>query len=143
VFPTPTYLAPDYATLAQRVKQTFRQNLGREPTESELAGLADELSSYHRQAFEAEVEQAQQDWQSRQFAMEGGINQHPFASGFDTTPEPGQVEAVDPLARFNERFDEAYQPDIDMQEREQQSGVSMANLMASLGIAQNAVGRVV
>ena len=135
-FPIPTYLAPDYATLSQAVKSQFRQTLGREPTEAELAGLADELSSFHRQAFEAEVDAAMQDFQSAGIASEGGF------TGFPAEDET-TVQAVDPIARFQQRFDEVYGKDIAMEEEEAETGRSFANLMASLNVGQGSVGRVV
>lgn len=88
----PTYLAPDYATLAQRVKTELRDQLGRDPDESELALLTAELSGWDREAFDAEVEAAKAEYD----AAEDGRSESPT------------VQTIDPLARFKESFEQKY-----------------------------------
>lgn len=95
------YMAPDYASLAQRVKGTFREALGRDPNDYEVRQLADELAGFDRMAYEREQEMRRM--------------------GFDAqvtpgTQEAGTVQSVDPLARFQELFEERYAGEINVVE---------------------------
>lgn len=95
------YLKPDYATLAQRVKQTFRDELGRDPDDYEMQQLTAELSGFDALAYEREQELA---------AM---------AHGQQVTPgvqAGGAVTAVDPLSRFREIFEQRYAGELDFVE---------------------------
>jgi len=97
------YLAPDYASLAQTVKSTFRQRLGREPDQAEMAELVGELQGWSKGAYDAEVQYGQ-----AQFDDDDGI---------PGVEEPMQeLSNVDPVSRFQELFDERYQGEIDFRE---------------------------
>lgn len=104
-FVAPTYLAPDYATLAQRVKTELREQLGRDPDESELALLTAELSGWDREAFDAEVEAAKAEYD----AAEDGRSESPT------------VQTIDPLARFKESFEQKYAAEIRGNERQDEA----------------------
>lgn len=100
-FDVPTYLAPDYASLAQDVKATFRQRLGRDPDQGEMAQLIGELEGWHKGAFDAEVGAARQDFDNR------------LAEGEQAG---GTVRQVDPMSRFQEMFDRTYANELDFVE---------------------------
>lgn len=98
--PTP-YLQPDYATLAQRVKDTFRQQLGRDPDSYEMQQLTAELSGFDALAHEREQELNQLAFTQQQTpGVQGG----------------GTVEAVDPMSRFQELFERNYKHELDFVE---------------------------
>ncbi len=95
------YLKPDYASLAQEVKATFRQRLGRDPDEYEMQQLTGELTGFH--ALEHE------------YANEFDRIQHDQAA----TPgvqAGGTVGRVDPAARFAELFESKYANELDFVE---------------------------
>lgn len=95
------YLAPDYATLSQRVKSTFREALGRDPDDYEIQQLASELSGFDALAHEREQELTGMATEQRaQPGRQGG----------------GSVQGVDPLARFQELFEERYSGELDFVE---------------------------
>lgn len=104
-FVAPTYLAPDYATLAQRVKDQLRSELGRDPDESEMALLTAELSGWDRDAFEVEAEAARAEWE----AAEDGRDESPT------------VQAVDPIARFKESFESKFKAELSGIERTEEA----------------------
>lgn len=91
-FVAPTYVAPDYATLAQRTKSMLREELGRDPDESELALFTAEMSGWDREAFDVEAAAARAEWE----AAEDGRDASPTA------------QAVDPVARFKESFEKRF-----------------------------------
>lgn len=96
-FEARTYLKPDYATLAQDVKDTFRKRLGREPDEYEMQQLTGELTGYYSLANEAqtELDRMQFEQQATPGVQAGGT-----------------VQAVDPMARFQQLFDEKYKGEM-------------------------------
>jgi hypothetical protein len=108
------YLAPDYATLSQRIKQTFRDQLGRDPDGYELQQLAGELSGYDALAHEREQEYAQ-------LAATGGGSMEGATS-------------VDPLARFNERFESLYAGELDLIEDKQQAVDTRSQVQSAVDV---------
>lgn len=96
-FVTPAYEAPDYATLAQGVKDQMRRSLGRDPDESEMAILTAELAGFDREAYEADVA-----GQRAQYDAEVGASEGREGMGGAT------VQGVDPVARFKESFEQRF-----------------------------------
>lgn len=92
-------LIPDYASMAQEVKATFRKRLGRDPEEPELAQLVSEIGGWDREARDAEM------------AAE--------LASFEGTG--GTVQTVDPVARFQEAFEQRYANELDFVEDKQQA----------------------
>jgi hypothetical protein len=128
-FGEPTYLAPDYASLKQQVKNLFRNQLRRDPTEAELAALSDELSTYHRRAWEAEVEARRRDFYTGREAAEGE----------ETTSTT--VQSTDPASQFLEMFEDKYDSAIRTEQAEDDNDRAMNLFMQSLNIGQNAMTR--
>jgi hypothetical protein len=117
-FNMPSYLAPDYATMAQKVKDTMRTQLGRDPDESELAALVGELQGWDREAYEAEVAAAESEFNAE---YEGG-------------PEGQTFQDVDPLARFNEMFEQKYASELDfVEERDERAPMSQQSVQGAVG----------
>lgn len=95
------YLQPDYATLSQKVKQTFRESLGRDPDTYEMQQLAGELTGFFELEHEAatEFEEIQHEQQVAP-GVQGG----------------GTVGQVDPMSRFQELFESKYKHELDFVE---------------------------
>lgn len=118
------YMAPDYATLAQAAKSAIRQNLGREPEDWEVKLLADELGGGFQQQLSM---QQQVDQYEQQPAGEG--------------EGPGQTFTdVDPKARFAERFEELYRPELEAEQREEDASTNTQLLMRSITGMDRTVG---
>ncbi len=124
-----TYAAPSYQTLDpaqanQTIKAVIRQQLGREPTEDELASLGEDLSQHHRDAFVADVEAERMQFAARQAE--------------ETTT--ADTQDVDFESRFMENFEAGHEPEIEsvrqgeqLQQRQQSVGGSLDNIMRRLG----------
>lgn len=112
------YIAPDYATLAQEVKATFRQRLGREPDQAEMAQLTAELSGWHKGAYGEQVAAERQQFEN---AQQGGEQ------------AGGTFTRVDPLARFQETFDKRYANELDFVEDKEEAQGSRAAVGQTTG----------
>jgi len=123
-FVAPTYLAPDYATLAQRVKTELRDQLGRDPDESELALLTAELSGWDREAFDAEEAAARAEWE----AAEDGRDASPTA------------QAVDPVARFKESFESKFKAELRGIQRTEEATETSENVRGAVGLLSQMSG---
>lgn len=120
-FVVPAYKKPDYATLAQHVKATMRDQLSRQPTESEMTMLSGYLEQQYRREWQAnEVDVERDDWTRRGRAEETGQDQ-----GGTTVPQ------VDSLARFDEYFTERYDGELSHRKRVDQSEERTQNLFSS------------
>ena len=115
-FVAPTYLAPDYATLAQTVKGQLRSELGRDPDESEIALLTAELSGWDREAFDNEVAAARAEYDAAE-------------EGRDV---PGVAQAIDPLARFKESFESKFAGEIQGIERTEEAAETSENVRGAV-----------
>lgn len=102
-----SYRPPDYASIAQDVKTVFRNRLGREPDQAEMAELVGEIQGWDRQEEDAQI------------AAQPQIG----PDGLPTS-EPVEGTKVDPIARFQEEFDRRYSGELDFldDKRSQQEG---------------------
>jgi hypothetical protein len=108
-FEPPPSLVPDYATIAQEVKDTVRKRLGRDPDAFEMQELTAQLTGFHALENEAAQELAR-----IQFEQE-------------TTPgvqDGGTVQRVDPGARFRELFESKFRNELDFVQDKQDAQVS-------------------
>lgn len=128
-FVAPAYLAPDYATLAQAVRSTFAQRLGRDPEDYELALLADQLGADFRNQYGAELAAARSEYDAGNRAI---IQ--------ETAQSAGSFTGVDPMARLGETMLARYQPEIDRYEAVGEMQANSRNLMQSLAGLQSFVG---
>lgn len=103
------YLKPDYATMSQKVKDTFRSTLGRDPDQYELQQLAGELTGFFEMEHEAATE-------FDQLQHEASVT-----AGSQT---PGPAQQVDPMSRFAELFETKYKHELDFVEDKEQAQVS-------------------
>jgi hypothetical protein len=110
-FVEPTYLAPDYASIAAQVRGVFRSRLGRDPDEEELAHINAEIQGWHREGFDVEVEAARRQHEGK-----------PGTTG----------ERVDPMARFAEMFEGNYRGELDIVDEREDHNVARQNLDTSI-----------
>lgn len=101
-FVAPAEMKPDYATMAQNVKDNVRGQLGREVTSGEMELLTGELSgSFHDAWKQNQYDPALATWEANSRAHET-----------ETAQSAGTFQAVDPQARFEETFDERYEGEL-------------------------------
>lgn len=121
-FVAPAYLAPDYDTLAQSVKQTFRQALGRDPKDYEMALLADRMNRDYRAQYSVEVAAARSEYDAANRAL---VYEEPQSAG--------SFQKVDPLASLVETFEKRYAGEIALEEDQSESLFNVRSLTSSLG----------
>lgn len=109
------YMAPDYASMAQEVKNVFRKRLGREPDQAEMAELVGEIQGWDRQSFDAGTQ------------PDIGPDGLPAAEG----------TRVDPLARFQEEFDRRYSGELDFIEDKASAVVARESVEQSTALASS------
>lgn len=99
-------LTPDYDALAQDVKATFRQRLGRDPDDYELQQLTGALTGFYANEHEAaeELRRIQHEQATRPGVQVGGT-----------------VQGVDPMAKFRQMFEQQYDAELDFVEDKQQA----------------------
>lgn len=128
-FVVPAYKKPDYATLAQHVKATVRDQLERQPTESELSMLSGYLEQQYRNAWQSnEVDVGRDDWTRRGRAAETGAEQ--------AAPT---IDNVDPVARFDKFFGDRYEGELDHRQRVDQSEERTKNLFGSFDMLSRSI----
>ena len=109
----PAPLSPDPASIAQEVKATFRQRLGREPSASELRELGSALGGFEEESLAQQVQQVE-------LVKAGGVVPASDFTTVDFEGTPIGVRSplsaptpvfVDPIARFLELFDKRFGPE--------------------------------
>lgn len=129
-FTQPVYLAPDYATLSQNVKNVFRTQLGREPEPYEMGDLIRQLEIDHYADYQSQVDAARMEWEARQRASETGQEQ-----------ATGTVQGVDPFSRMKEYFDKQYGPERERAEDVAEHGANVGLVMNNLaGLERGVTG---
>ncbi len=105
----PAALSPDPASIAQDVKATFRQRLGREPSASELRELGSALGGFETESLAQQAELAATGRLLPEFTsatLPGGSQ---ISGGKVAVPDTPVI--VDPRARFLELFDKRFGPE--------------------------------
>lgn len=130
--PSP-YFEPDWSSLMQDVKSLFRQKLGRDPRDDELAFFGGQAAGYHREAYEAgEAVMRSIHDQTRTFLETG--------EGDPTAPVAGQ--AIDPAARLRELLEQRHGPEMRrFQDIHPDSIQNVNNVMQSLTTMDALIGR--
>jgi hypothetical protein len=122
-WPAPSYLAPDYATLAQTAKATVRGQLGRNVTSGELTLLTGFMNQASKDAWKAnEYDLSLSNWESRARAHEDEANNMDAAT----------VQGVDAVARFGEMFDERYSGELEHRRNVETVSGKQGNLFGSI-----------
>jgi hypothetical protein len=128
-FTAPAYLEPDYATLSQAVRRTFAQMLGRDPEDYELALLAQQMDADFRSSYGAELSAARAEYDAGNRAIVEGEAQ-----------AAGTFQAIDPMARFQERMLAKYGTEIERREDIGELQQNAQLMMRSLGGLESMVG---
>jgi hypothetical protein len=146
-FVPPPEVKHDPAAIAQRVKREFRSQLGREPTDGEMAGFAGYLRGQYAAAHDALVAQERAIFDVDQIE---GPPEDEAASDRALRRVQGLPDAadrtvgpftdVDPDARFRERFEARFGPEIDRLAALPETRENMNNVFSSLKTMGSLVG---
>jgi hypothetical protein len=153
-FTADPYLAPDYASLSQSVRSAFAAEVGREPHDWEVELLASQLSADARREYEARTAAQRLDFEARNVGGDEG-NRRILAGGSATvqgfiggpgaedavggSAGGGTVQQVDPLARLAETIRARYAPEVEAEQKEQETAVNLAALFSNLAGLEQAV----
>ena len=147
VFQEPPYIKPDMATLAQNVKGYFRQEVGRDPTATELAELTGAMSSLYRADFEAQVAAERAAFTAANDPTLGAPPTPPLSAltaGLELAnvrqPGGGTIQDVDPVARFREIFDRRFKPEVDRLKSLDEVRANVTNVYESLRTMSSLIG---
>ncbi len=121
--PSTAYQRMDPDTIAQKVKVTMRNEIGRDPNQWEIDLFADGMRSRHREAYDAQVASERSVWNATGRARE-------YDEPQDKTV--GAVQGVDENASFQEEFEKRYDTEIGQMERHDRMEQDSRNLFGSL-----------
>ena len=144
-FAEPPFLKADIATLAQKVKTTLRNELGRDPTSGELAELTGAMRGFRREGFDAFVAAERAAFEGGTTAPlplahtidQGSVN---ILSDFNVDQPPSTLQDVDPEARFQELFEQRFKPEIDRLDSLGEVRRNTNNVFASLRTMSSLIG---
>ena len=103
----PPFEEPDYDSLTQEVKRSFRTQLNRDPVAWELALLADNLNGNYRSQYDAQVVGLKAEFEAGNRAI---------LRGGPTVEGTASIESVDPLSRLLEEIEERYAAELELGE---------------------------
>lgn len=135
-FSPDTYIKPDYAELENAVKDTVEKRLGRDANPGDIAELTSRLQKHYRDEYDVNTEVARRQYE-RGVAEQTQVSMTPAESivaeeeGTGPSPEAfdmGEIESVDPTARFLQEFDKRFEDEEAMIERREQ-GEENRNLL--------------
>lgn len=130
----PAFRSPDYASLSTSVKDLFRNQLGREPADWEVALLADQLNTDYRAAYDADVSALTAEFEAGNRAI---IDSD--ATGAAAIQSAGTVGAVDPVARLRDRFETKYASEFELGEDRIAERQNVGNVFSILTKTNNAM----
>ncbi|RKZ89392.1 MAG: hypothetical protein DRQ39_00835 [Gammaproteobacteria bacterium] len=125
-FVSPTYIAPDYATLAQATKSHAAETLGRRLSQAEMALLTDELRGLDKQQWNSQTQADRQTHAANARAYDDQV------AGGGGEQAGGTTQGVDSEARFLQLFDEKFSGEIKHRERVDQAGMKNAGFFGSI-----------
>jgi hypothetical protein len=128
-FIAPTFLKPDYASLTQGVKQSLRDQLRREPTDSEMRQLTSFLDAEYRSQYDAEVRGLRGEYDARVSAFQSDA----YEAGEATYGSGGEVRDVDPTARYAEEFERKFSGELDLIKRNESTLDAQVRTGAAIG----------
>ena len=127
------YLAPDYATLANRAKKAMEDELGRPINDWELELLTDDMQGNYRKEHNASESVRRINYDADVRAIEQDLTAGDVVGG-------GTVQDVDPIARFQETFDTQFENEIGRRDKTVEAGTRSDRLMQGLNNAMGAIG---
>ena len=128
-FAAPAYLKPDYDWLAQKVKFSVRDGLGREATSTEMELLTQYLGGAHKD-----------QWQARQY--NAGLAHHNALGRAAETGEnqsAGTVQDSDWAASYAEMYESRYDAELGHRDRVAQTDIQDNSLFGSLDMISRAI----
>lgn len=158
-FTPDAFLQPDHAELTQRIRQQFREVLGRPPSEREIGHYTAALSDTAREAYNANVaasreefeaaesarerQQLRQDRERERQFYEGEANRLDEPGGFAIARPPDErdlppleeadaVPDVNPVAQFREQFRRDYANTLERQTKLESAEAGRESLMSSI-----------
>lgn len=120
-FEADPYLAPDYASWAQLVKDEFERQLGREPDQGEMAEFVGELQGWDKQNYRAQVAGER--------------------ASFEGEGEGLTIQGVDPVARFQQRFAQVYGGELDFVEDKKEATQVHEGMQRTIGLTRDMIER--
>lgn len=130
-FVAPAYIAPDYDTLKQGVRQAFDSILGRNVMDHELKLLADSMGADYRLAYEAEVKAARDEYDRQVAAIRSGAR---YAGDGST------IQGVNPMDSLMEQMLERYAPEVERTEQIHERAYNANLVMQAMGVLDRSVG---
>lgn len=128
----PAFREPDYASLSTNVKDLFRNQLGRDPVDWEVALLADQLNADYRKAYDADVSALTAEFEAGNRAiLESDATDAASIQGAGTVP------AVDPISRLRERFEKKYASEFELGEDRIAERQNVSNVFSILTKTNN------
>lgn len=167
-FTPDSFMPTDHAELTQRIRQQFRKQLGRPPSEREIGHYMASLSKAEREAYEANVAASREEFEAQESARERRhlrtdrekerqfyeeeANRLDEPGGFAIARPPDEREMpplkdadavpdVNPIARYREQFREDYSNTLARQRKLQSAEQMRGNLMDSLLSMDQAIAR--
>lgn len=128
----PAFREPDYASLSQNVKDLFRNQLGRDPADWEVALLADQLNADYRSAYDADIRALTAEFEAGNRAIIESDE-----TGEAAITSAGTVAAVDPVARLRQRFEEKYASEFELNEDRMAERQNLSNVFSILTKTNN------
>lgn len=119
----PAYEKPSIDILNTDVKDLLRNRLGRDPTDWEKTLLADSLEAGYRADYDAQVKAAKANFEAGNRAI-----LQSYRTGKPVTVTTAEAERIDPRAYLQERFEERYAPELQLNEDRETSREDMANV---------------
>lgn len=105
------YQPPDYATLAEEVREYTKGKLGRDPTQAELSLMSDEMLGLSRMAYDSQVDYSQDRAAGREVS----------------------APSVDAGARFRQAFESRYAGELEQKSVEEQTQGAALETASRLG----------
>ncbi len=129
------YLAPDPAEIKNAAISAVESTLGRKINDWELALLSQGFAADSRTAFDATEAARYQEW-----LAEGRALELMDAGELVTETDPGSVQGVNPSARFEQRFRDLFQNEIDRRSEVERVSDLVPDLMNGLSTGLRAFG---
>jgi hypothetical protein len=132
----PAYEKPDMDILNTEVKETMRQRLGRNPTGWELTLMADKLQEGYRADYDAQVVAAKANFEAGNRAI---LQSYRTGKPVTVTSQT-EAKRVDPRAYLQERFEERYAPELELNKDRELSQENMSNVFNVLTSTSRILG---
>lgn len=132
--------------LAQDLKTLWRQQLGRDPDADELARFSRMLTGMEAEAFDVNAVAAESDWDRQQAEAASAATGTPVWANMPATAEgddddPDEMTAEEITARFAERFEREYKPELNRASRQEDLAENRGSLLQSLLGMDSAIAR--